>query len=507
MGVVIKQSVRSSIISYLGVGVGFVNTILLFPKMLSLEEIGLFKLLLSFCIILMPILQFNGAAGFTKFYPFYSQKSKEFNGLISFFFLLSLTGFSCFGLGVLFWKESIFNWLFAEKAPLVLDYSWTLLPLVFFFLYSNLLETIIFSKLKSVFSTFLKTVVIRVLTTCIVVLYYFDWINQFELITLFVSIYGLQFVLLGFYFVKLFSFKLVHPKIIFTSEHFKAIKSYLILIFLGGSGAALVPQIDSLMSSSKLGLEYTGIYTIAFYIAVIIEIPRRSIIQIVAPLLSQAIEKKDERKVVEIYRKTAINQFIASGLVFLLLVVSLEDIYNFIPSKDNYALIIQGMPVVFIIGFSYVIDMLMGCNTEIIHYSKLYKWNAVLIPLLAVMSIGLNLLYLRLLSDSLIAIALATFTTIVTHNFIRSFIIYKHFKIWPFGTGHLKFTAILVLSTAIAYLLPDVQNKYLSILINSSVVTAITVGGAFILNVSEDFTQLCNTTLNKTMTFFKGGAE
>ncbi len=491
MGVVIKQSVQSSIVSYFGIGVGFVNTILLFPKMLSLEEIGLFKLLLSFCIILMPILQFNGSAAFTKFYPFY-QKKDNYNSFITFFLLLPLVGFLLLGIAFVFWKDYLFLALFSEKSPLFINYSWTLLPLVFFFMFSNLLETILFTNLKSVFATFLKTVIVRVLTTAIVLLYHFDFINQQELLIGFISIYGIQFFVLGIYFLKLSTFRFSNPFRIFGSEQFKKIKLYILVIFIGGGGAALVTQIDSVMLASKLGLEYTGIYTIAFFIAVVIEIPRRSIIQIVSPLISQSIEKQDDAKLIEIYKKTAVNQFIAGGFVFLLIITSLSDIYNFIPTKENFGQIIQGMPVVFIVGSCYVIDMLMGCNTEIIHYSKLYIWNAFLIPLLAFMAIGLNILFLNLLPNGLIAVAMATFSTIVIHNAIRCVIIYKSYKALPFSVGHLKFLALLLTSGAIVYFIPDTHNKCVNIAINSAAVSCLIIGGTILLKVSSDFTSLCN---------------
>ena len=490
MGIVVKESIKSSAISYLGIAIGFVNTILLFPKMLSLEEIGLFKLLLSICIIIMPLVQFNGSTLLTKFYSYFADDDKLKNSFFSFLFILPAFGFLVLFIVSFYFNDVVYEWLFRKNSPLVISYKWSIVPLAAFFIFSNLLEVAIFTKLKSVFATFLKTVFVRLLTTLIVVLYFFSFLSQTQLLLSFVGIYGIQFFLLLIYFFKVSNFRWTNPLLTFKSKFFSEIKSYMAFIFLGGSGAVIVSQIDSVMASSKLGLKYTGIYTIAFFMAVVIEIPRRNIIQVLAPLLTKAVKEENQEEIINLYRKTAINQFIASGLVFLLIAVSLQDIYNFIPTKDNYTDVIKGMPVFLIVGASYVFDMLMGCNTEIIHYSKLYKWNALLIPLLALLAIGLNILFLDYLDNGLVAIALATLSTIVIHNAIRASIIYIYFKSSPFSVGHLKFLVIVGLSALIGYALPDSGNKYLNILLNTAVVGGIVLWLTYTVKVSPEFNHL-----------------
>ena len=52
MGIIIKQSIKGSIWSYLGVGIGFITTAYLFPNYLSSDTIGLFGLLVSWSVLL-----------------------------------------------------------------------------------------------------------------------------------------------------------------------------------------------------------------------------------------------------------------------------------------------------------------------------------------------------------------------------------------------------------------------------------------------------------------------
>lgn len=47
MGIVIRQSIKTTIVTYIGFAIGYVNTLFLFPLVLSKEQIGLTRLLIS----------------------------------------------------------------------------------------------------------------------------------------------------------------------------------------------------------------------------------------------------------------------------------------------------------------------------------------------------------------------------------------------------------------------------------------------------------------------------
>ena len=51
MGIIEKQSIRNLVLTYLGVGLGFISTLYLFPFILTTEEYGLTRILLSIAFI------------------------------------------------------------------------------------------------------------------------------------------------------------------------------------------------------------------------------------------------------------------------------------------------------------------------------------------------------------------------------------------------------------------------------------------------------------------------
>ena len=69
MGSIQKQAIQNTIISYLGVAIGFVNTLILQPKMLSPEELGLTRILYSTSVLIATLFPLGLNAFTIKFFP------------------------------------------------------------------------------------------------------------------------------------------------------------------------------------------------------------------------------------------------------------------------------------------------------------------------------------------------------------------------------------------------------------------------------------------------------
>ena len=77
MNKILKQSFWSTIIIYIGVVLGFINSIFLFPKFLSPDQIGLIRQIISASTILIPLATFGVSASYIKFYPTFNISKKE----------------------------------------------------------------------------------------------------------------------------------------------------------------------------------------------------------------------------------------------------------------------------------------------------------------------------------------------------------------------------------------------------------------------------------------------
>ena len=71
MGVVRKQSILSSIFTYIGFAIGAVNILILFPKYFTTEQIGLTRILLDVALMFSTVCTLGSIATVLKFYPVY----------------------------------------------------------------------------------------------------------------------------------------------------------------------------------------------------------------------------------------------------------------------------------------------------------------------------------------------------------------------------------------------------------------------------------------------------
>ena len=74
MGIVIKQSIRSSIFAYIGVIIGALNFLYFFPKFLSPDQVGLIRVIPSAAFLMATFAQLGLSSSMIRFYP---EMSKE----------------------------------------------------------------------------------------------------------------------------------------------------------------------------------------------------------------------------------------------------------------------------------------------------------------------------------------------------------------------------------------------------------------------------------------------
>ncbi len=108
------------------------------------------------------------------------------------------------------------------------------------------------------------------------------------------------------------------------------------------------------------------------FIAVIIEIPKRSLSQVLIPLVVQANKDHDIKTLNVLYKKSSINQFLIGTMIFLIIWLNIDSLFSLIPNGDIYR---QGKWVVFLISLAKLFDMLTGINAEIVGTSRYYKMD------------------------------------------------------------------------------------------------------------------------------------
>lgn len=480
MGLVIRQSIITTIISYLGVVIGYINLLYLYPKFLSPEEVGLFRTIQDAAILLSPFAQFGLASGIFRYYPQFVKDQKTAGSFISLMMLLSVVGFGLFFLVFQLFETSILAY-FDDNAKEITHFASLVLWLTLILLITSLMEAYSRSLLKTIVPNLLREIVSRLLLSVFVLLYFLGYLNFQQFIITTTLGYLLCLIILMIYLTKNGDLKLGLEFSVTHRLKLPELLKYSLLSFAGTAGLVIIGKVDSIMVSALLGYAANAVYTTAFYMATVIEIPKRALSQVAMPLIARAFEKKDLKDIQVIYQKTAINQFIIGALMLIGVWANLDNIFQLIPKNEIYE---AGKYVVIIVGFGKLIDMIFGPSSEIIVLSKYYGFNIVLIILLAGSIIFANNLLIPAygINGAAIGAALA----LIFFNLIKFIFIWATLKMQPFSLSTLKVLLITVAVVGVNLVLPKVNYILIDIAYRSTIITIIF--GALVLfsNSSPD---------------------
>ena len=471
MGIVIRESIKSSIASYIGVVIGAINVVLLYTNFLSPEQLGLTRVLQDSTLLFISIAQLGSPNLIIKFFPHFKNPNNNHNGFLFFTIFYTVIGFLFFTILFLILQDTILN-IYVSKSPLFAEYLYLVIPLGLGLIFMNIFESYIIVHSKVVFPTFMREVFIRLSNTFLIILFAFGVIDFTQFLYFLILAYLTASLILLFYVKNLGSFSLRPNFSIFKSPKLKQMLNYGMFTLLGGIGYTLTTKIDILMLPAYEGLRQTAIYTIAIFIATLMEIPKRSLTQAVTSTLSFAIKDGDNAKIKELYKKTSINLFIFGSILFLLLWANIDDIFILIPKGGIYA---AGKTVLFLFLIGKLLDLLSGINSEIILYSQYYKYSLLFMIFLGIITITTNLIFIPIYG--ILGAAIATLLSIVIYMLARIIFVWVKFRIHPFSGSTLLSVLFFILilfivivgNNSFTYVLNNVfniSNFYISSIFN-----------------------------------------
>ncbi|MEP2023024.1 MAG: polysaccharide biosynthesis C-terminal domain-containing protein [Reichenbachiella sp.] len=480
MGVVIKQSSISAFFTYLGAGIGFVNTIILFPLFLSTEQIGLLRVIPSTAFLIVSFSQLGIGNTLLKFAPELRKKTNGLNQLITFCVLVVLLGFAT-ACGLLHIFEAPITNYFSTNSALLSDYFRVVIALVLILSLYSLFEIYGRLFLKIIVQNIIKEVALRLMLSIGVTLYFLQFISFHQLVYSLIVMYGSMLILLLAYIFKLgqlqfsFQFDLIDKPLI------KRIAMYSLFVMIGAGSNNIVLNIDQIMISSALGLSANGIYSTVFYFAVMIELSRRVIAQITTPLVSDSLENQDLAAIEKIYKQTSINQMVVGGLFFIGLVCNLDNLFSLMANGEMFA---SGKYVVYFIGLSKVIEMTFANSSPIISMSKYYKFNVATIAILAIMMICLNLILIP--AFGITGAAFASFLALLVFAIIKMIFIKVKFGFTPFTWNNATLLVIGIIVLIIGFAIPSFENTVLDLAIRSIIIGLIYCGSVYFFKISKE---------------------
>jgi O-antigen/teichoic acid export membrane protein len=449
MGVVIRQGFKFTVVTYVGVALGALNILVLFPGLLDSSEIGLRELLIGMSLGLAYFAQLAMNNVMVRFYPWFKDESRQDNGLLLLSLLISLGGYLLIS-SLFYFFTPVFVKIFEAKASLVLEYLWAILPLTAFSMLNTLLENWARLQLRISVPALIRELILRLIQTAIVLLYGYNYISFYEFILAFIGSYAFNALLLVLY-VRSLGVLYLNPSFIRVPVKLrKEMAIYAVWMLIGGAGVIINERIDGLMLAWLAGLSYTGIYAISFFIATIIEMPRRGVSQLAGTLVAKHWKDGDFQAMALIYKQSSLNQIILGGTIFIGIWANIDALFELIPNGEVYS---QGKYVVFFIGLARLVDMANGVNNEIIQNSPHYRFNLISILFLGVISFTTN--YYMIPIYGLTGAAAGSTISIVLFNTLKGGFIWTKLRIQPFEKRSVYALFLLAIVLGLSYLIPQ----------------------------------------------------
>ena len=197
MGIVLNQSLKNTIITYIGFGIGGISTLFLFPPILGKTYYGLSNYILSCANVLMPLFAIGMQNTLVKFYS-QCKTEEERNQFLSFTVLFPLLfSIPLLLIGLFFYDEILF--FVTKKNPIVKDFIWMIPFVGLSMAYFEIFYAWARVHMHSVFGNFIKEVGLRLFSLLALLAMYFKWITAVQFIYLTAGIYFIAFLVTMFY--------------------------------------------------------------------------------------------------------------------------------------------------------------------------------------------------------------------------------------------------------------------------------------------------------------------
>lgn len=481
MGVIKQQSIVNTFITYVGIVLGFISTIYLFPNFLEPNQYGLTRLLLSVSFVFTQFAHLGMNNTAIRFFPYFEDKKNDHNGFLFLVLVVPITGFLLF-LGIIFLFDDLLI-SYYDASTYFEDYYLLLIPIVFGLLYFEVINSYVRARLHSVPGSVISEIILRLITIVLLVLFWYDWITFGHFMVGFACSYIIQpLLLLLFLFMKGELF--LKPNFAYLKTTLvKRMANYGLFAVLGGMTTLVVNNIDIIMLGSLAGLTETGVYAIAFYIGSVIIVPQRSLGKIAPSVVAKHLKDKNYDEIERIYKSSSINQMVPGLLIFIGVVANLHNLNEILP--EAYA---SASPVIIIIGLSKLIDMTAGINGAIILNSKYYRFDLISMIILIIFSITLN--YWLIPIYGITGAAIATATSLLLYNLIKGVYVWLKFRMQPFSPKILLLIGLSSLVLWVSVQTGHFDNIYIDIIIRSVAITLVYSFGVLSLNVSEEVNKI-----------------
>jgi O-antigen/teichoic acid export membrane protein len=447
MGVIVKQGLWNSVSLGVGLVLGSIGTLFIFPAVFpdgpDAKDWGVIQLIMSYTTIAAEFLSLGSSRAVVYYHS--RIKKDERGGLNSFLWIVP-GAFAVLVVVLVALMPGIFDVLVEDPYAatqlkgLILPTALILIATIYF----NTAAGYASAYMRTSRQAFLTEVFIRVGVLAFVGLFFIGYISFVQLVMGYALVYGgrmvLQMLDLGNESFKGISLsRLSSP----AARNGLRFGSY---AMLDSAAALIVNRLDMVMIAAYMGAEYVAYYTIALFMATVIQLPSRALIPISASVLAKAWSNNDMDTINTVYRKTSLTQMAFGGLIFVMIWASVYDLIGLLP--PDY----RDIAWIFLfLGLAKFVHMAFGINGGILLTSPKYRVSFYLNLVLLAITVITNLWLIPEYGSE--GAAAATLISVVAFNLMRYLYLLWKWGMQPFRIEHGVTMAVLGLLFSMAELM------------------------------------------------------
>ncbi len=491
MGVIQRQSIKQSIISYTAVIIGVISTLWIYP--LDLSTYGYAQFLISTAYLISPLLHLGISQLVVRFFPADGMKNGD-KGFLMMLLVAFLIVFTIMSSSILLFKSSIIDclqYLEISNTKVLLDNLESILIISFLLILITILGGYASNYLRIVIPAIFNNLLFKIALPVLVILQYQEILDLVSFKQGILISYVIILVCLLIYCLRIGKIGFKIDPSIRTKPKLREMGKFSLISIIGGLGSMIAFRLDNTMISTMIDTYHTGIYSLILFMTTIIEIPFKSIYTIATPIISKSWKTNDIAEIKKIYRKSSLILFIVGGILFVLIYTNIQDIFAFTAKAEALKI---GTVLFLYLGLAKLTDVTTGLNTQIIAQSKYYSFNLYAILFLSVSAVVSN--YYFITAYGIVGAALATLLSFSLYNLLKLVFIYVRFKMQPFSIQHLISAGIIGFGWACTLIVPKIDIILLPIVLRGTILIAVCLPLFYFLKISEDLNGFVDKVLN-----------
>jgi len=429
LGIIEKQGIRGTMLTYVGVGIGFITQGVLMPRFLSLEQNGVLDLLTAWSLIFATLATLGINNVTNRLFPYFRDQKTKHNGYLRILMIVTGIGF-ILSIGLYIILRSWIISMSEADSGLFPMYADLIIPLTAFtalFLVLDIFNAVLFNAVRGILY---KDVLQRVFILLALGFFYVKVLDYSAFVLAFIVALSLPGLLIVFSLLKEKEFVLRREPGFLKKDLARDMFSVASFGILVSFSNIIIQNIDKIMIGALMTVADTGIYGKVFFYGTLVAIPIRALSKISAVVVAQAWKENDLKLVADIYKKSTMDQLIIGLLVFIGLWANLHNIIHIL--TPAFA---PGKNVIVFIGLSNLALMSAGVSGAILSTSNHYKILSLLVLLFGISVVVTNLIFIPWLGLTGAAVASAISATL--YSFFRVWYLKKKFGMQPYTFRHL----------------------------------------------------------------------